>query len=152
MGEVRELANVSDVERRTVIMWALSPSNAWKFEKFVDMLEWVTEHMTTDNRPTELKDMATALVIKTRECYRDRDRWERYSRCTKILCPLTTCHLGYETGMSSNPRAVNNNGRFNTRTEVMQHVTEDHPRVVCLAAEVARPEAVILPVVRRGLW
>jgi hypothetical protein len=91
---------------------ALSLDNC-KDGVFDDMMKWIEDYMSDEDRPKELTEIATKLVAQRRERYRQaHDHWERFAFCTKMPCPLQGCP--YE---------------FNTRGQVKEHVISSHQGV-----------------------
>jgi len=115
------------------------PLDEFKSRRFREMRRWVARYMEEAAVRRELHTIATMLVVRRRERFRDRDRWERYSLCTRIPCPLSEC-------LATNP------GMFSRRREAREHVQGTHPGIFTNPVQLIDNIEAVPPQVRRGPW
>ena len=79
------------------------------------MEEWVGEYTNQTHIREEMKEVAALLVTKRRERQiLTEDRWERFTFCTMVRCPLAHC-------TDEQPRRI-----FRTRGEAKRHARALH--------------------------
>jgi hypothetical protein len=100
-------AGGTELEKLKLDRWR--PQKGSKPSTQTDIENWMSNYMDEDGRKREIEEIAEIMVYvrRKRVIHGGGDRWQRFTYCSRLLCPHCPC-------------------QFNTQSELEDHIAEIH--------------------------